>query len=103
FAHVIRYINPGTFGIRKLAEVLAMVYLGGLNSVAGSVVGAVGFNLLSEALRPLEIYKWIIIPIMLILLMIYRPTGLIAFTELDPVSLIKPKSMTEEEADYAAS
>jgi branched-chain amino acid transport system permease protein len=103
FAHVIRYINPGTFGIRKLAEVLAMVYLGGLNSVAGSVVGAVGFNLLSEALRPLEIYKWIIIPIMLILLMIYRPTGLIAFTELDPISLIKPKSMTEGEADNATS
>ena len=103
FAHVIRYINPGTFGIRKLAEVLAMVYLGGLNSVAGSVVGAVGFNLLGEALRPLEIWKWIIIPIMLILLMIYRPTGLIAFTELDPISLIKPKSMTEEEADYATS
>jgi branched-chain amino acid transport system permease protein len=103
FAHVIRYINPGTFGIRKLAEVLAMVYLGGLNSVAGSVVGAVGFNLLGEALRPLEIYKWIIIPIMLILLMIYRPTGLIAFTELDPISLIKPKSMIEGEVDNAAS
>jgi len=103
FAHVIRYINPGTFGIRKLAEVLAMVYLGGLNSVAGSVVGAVGFNLLSEALRPLEILKWIIIPIMLILLMIYRPTGLIAFTELDPIALVKPKSMTEGEADNAAS
>jgi branched-chain amino acid transport system permease protein len=103
FAHVIRYINPGTFGIRKLAEVLAMVYLGGLNSVAGSVVGAVGFNLLSEMLRPLEILKWIIIPIMLILLMIYRPTGLIAFTELDPISLIKPKALAEGEADHAAS
>ncbi len=103
FAHVIRYINPGTFGIRKLAEVLAMVYLGGLNSVAGSVVGAIGFNLLSEALRPLEILKWIIIPIMLILLMIYRPTGLIAFTELDPIALIKPKSMKEGEVDNAAS
>ena len=103
FAHVIRYINPGTFGIRKLAEVLAMVYLGGLNSVAGSVVGAVGFNLLSEALRPLEILKWIIIPVMLILVMIYRPTGLIAFTELDPIALIKPKSMTEGAADNATS
>jgi branched-chain amino acid transport system permease protein len=103
FAHVIRYINPGTFGIRKLAEVLAMVYLGGLNSVAGSVVGAVGFNMLSEALRPLEILKWIVIPVMLILLMIYRPTGLISFTELDPIALVKPKSMTEEEADNATS
>ncbi len=80
-----------------------MVYLGGLNSVAGSVVGAVGFNMLSEALRPLEILKWIVIPVMLILLMIYRPTGLISFTELDPIALVKPKSMTEEEADNATS
>jgi branched-chain amino acid transport system permease protein len=92
FAHVIRFINPDTFGIRKLAEVLAMVYLGGLNSVAGSVVGAVGFNLMSEALRPLEILKWIIIPILLILLMIFRPTGLIAFREFEPADLFKPKS-----------
>jgi len=96
FAHVIRYINPGTFGIRKLAEVLAMVYFGGLNSVVGSVVGAVGLNLLSEALRPLEIWKWIIIPVLLILVMIFRPSGLISFTELDLASLLKPKSLSEE-------
>ena len=91
FAHVLRYINPGTFGIQRLAEVLAMVYLGGLNSVVGSIAGAVGFNLLSEALRPLELYKWIIIPLLLILVMIYRPTGLIAFREFDVKKLLKPK------------
>jgi len=96
FAHVIRYINPGTFGIRKLAEVLAMVYFGGLNSVVGSVVGAVGLNLLSEALRPLEIWKWIIIPVLLILVMLFRPSGLISFTELDLSSLLKPKSLSED-------
>lgn len=90
-AHVIRYINPGTFSIRKLAEVLAMVYFGGLNSVTGSVVGAVGFSLISESLRPLDIYKWIFIPIMLILIMIYRPTGLIAFREFNVEELFQPK------------
>jgi branched-chain amino acid transport system permease protein len=94
-AHVIRYINPDTFGIRKLAEVLAMVYLGGLNAVAGSVVGAVGFvvmsEALSEALRPLEILKWIMIPVLLILLMIFRPTGLIAFREFEPEKFLRPK------------
>ncbi len=90
-AHVIRYINPGTFGIRKLAEVLAMVYFGGLNSVTGSVVGAVGLSLISESLRPLDIFKWIIIPIMLILIMIYRPTGLIAFREFNVEELFQPK------------
>jgi len=91
FAHVLRYVNPATFGIQKLAEVLAMVYFGGLNSVYGSIVGDVSLNLLSEALRPLEIFKWIIIPLLLILVMIFRPTGLIAFKEFNVINLIKPK------------
>ncbi|MDX2502812.1 MAG: branched-chain amino acid ABC transporter permease [Deltaproteobacteria bacterium] len=91
FAHVLRYVNPGTFGLQKLAEVLAMVYFGGLNSVYGSIVGACGISLLGEALRPLELYKWIIIPLLLILVMIFRPTGLIAFKEFDVKKLIQPK------------
>jgi len=91
FAHVVRYVNPGMFGIQKLAEVLAMVYFGGLNSVYGSIVGAVGIQLLGEALRPLEIFKWIVIPLLLILVMIFRPTGLIAFREFVVEDLVKPK------------
>ncbi len=91
YAHVVRYVNPSTFGIQQLAEVLAMVYFGGLNSVYGSIVGAVSINLLSEALRPLELFKWIIIPLLLILVMIFRPTGLVAFKEFDIRKLIQPK------------
>ena len=93
FAHVLRYVNPGTFGIQKLAEVLAMVYFGGLNSVYGSIVGAVSISLLGEALRPLEIYKWIIIPLLLILVMIFRPTGLIAFKEFNVRNILQPKKI----------
>lgn len=95
FAHVLRFINPGTFGIQRLAEVLAMVYFGGLNSVYGSILGAVSLSLLSEALRPLEILKWIIIPLLLILVMIFRPTGLLAFREFNVGNLIKPKKMSK--------
>jgi len=94
FAHVLRYVNPSTFGIQKLAEVLAMVYFGGLNSVYGAIVGATSISLLGEALRPLEIFKWIIIPLLLILVMIFRPTGLIAFKEFDARKLIQPKDRT---------
>jgi branched-chain amino acid transport system permease protein len=91
FAHTVRFINPNTFGVQRLAEVLAMVYFGGLNSVYGSIVGAVSLNLLSEMLRPLALFKWIIIPLLLILIMIYRPTGLVAFKEFDVRKLIQPK------------
>ncbi len=91
YAHALRYVNPGTFGIQKLAEVLAMVYFGGLNSVYGSIVGACSISLLGEMLRPLELFKWIIIPLLLILVMIFRPTGLIAFKEFDVRKLVKPK------------
>ncbi|MFP4070487.1 MAG: branched-chain amino acid ABC transporter permease [Desulfovibrionales bacterium] len=93
FAHVLRYVNPATFGLQKLAEILAMMYFGGLNSVYGSIVGAVSISLLGEALRPLEIYKWIFIPLLLILVMIFRPRGMISFTELRPRRLFGP---TEE-------
>jgi branched-chain amino acid transport system permease protein len=92
FAHVLGYVNPGTFDLKKLAEVLAMVYLGGLNSVVGSIVGAVSYTVLGEALRPLELWKWIIIPVLLILVMIFRPTGLIAFREFDVKKLVQPKT-----------
>lgn len=92
-AHVLRYVNPAMFSVQKLAEVLAMVYFGGLNSVYGSIVGAVSISLLGEVLRPLEILKWIVIPLMLILVMIYRPTGLIAFKEFDARQVFGPKEV----------
>ncbi len=91
YAHTLRYVNPATFSIQKLAEVLAMVYFGGLNSVYGSIVGACSISLLGEILRPLELFKWIIIPLLLILVMIFRPTGLIAFKEFDIKKLVQPK------------
>ena len=96
FAHVIRYVNPSTFGLTMLAENLAMVYFGGLNSVQGSIVGAVSINLLGEALRPLEIYKWLVIPLLLIIVMITRPTGLISFTTFDFTQAIKPQENPAE-------
>jgi len=54
-------------------------------------VGALSLSLLGEILRPLELFKWIIIPLMLILVMIYRPKGLVAFKEFSVENLVKPK------------
>lgn len=96
FAHVLAYINPGMFSINRLAEILAMVYFGGLNSIIGSIVGAVSINVLSEALRPLELWKWIIIPLILIFVMIFRPYGLISFKEINAKKLLRAKNKEEQ-------
>jgi len=98
FAHVLAYINPGMFSINRLAEILAMVYFGGLNSIVGSIVGAVSINVLGEALRPLELFKWIIIPLILIFVMIFRPYGLISFKEINAKKLLRSKHKREQGA-----
>jgi len=85
FAHILGYINPGSFTIMKSTECLVMVYLGGMGSLSGSVLSAVGFTLLLELLRPLEVIKWVVIPFMLILLMLFRPEGIMGSRELSDI------------------
>ncbi|MBZ0292426.1 MAG: branched-chain amino acid ABC transporter permease [Anaerolineae bacterium] len=96
FAHVLAYINPGNFGILKSTEVLVMVYLGGMGSISGSILAAVIFTLLLEALRPLAILKWVVIPLILIILMIFRPQGLFGFREIE-LNWGWPKAKTDPE------
>ncbi len=81
FAHVLAYVNPGVFGILKSTEALVMVYLGGMGSISGSVIAAVLFTILIEAFRPLAVLKWVVVPLILILLMLFRPQGLFGFRE----------------------
>ncbi len=85
FAHILGYINPGSFGIMKSTEALVMVYLGGMGSLSGSVLSAVLFTLLLEILRPLQLYKWVVVPLILILLMLFRTEGLLGHRELTDV------------------
>ncbi len=85
FAHVLGYINPGTFTIMKSTEVLVMVYLGGMGSLSGSVLSAIIFTLALEFFRPLQVFKWVVIPLLLILLMLFRPEGLFGHRELSDV------------------
>jgi len=82
YAHVIGYVNPKSFDILKSTEALVMVYLGGMGSITGSILSAVLFTLLLELLRPLQIIKWVAIPLLLIILMQFRPEGIMGNREL---------------------
>jgi branched-chain amino acid transport system permease protein len=85
FAYIIGYVNPGSFNILKSTEVLVMVYLGGMASLSGAVISAIFFTILLEILRPLQIFKWVIIPLILIIVMQFRPEGIMGNRELSDV------------------
>lgn len=81
FAHLLQFINPRMFDIIKSTDVLIMVYLGGIGSIAGSILGATLYTVLLEALRPLEVWRMVLMPLVLVLLMIFRPRGIMGLRE----------------------
>jgi branched-chain amino acid transport system permease protein len=82
FAHYLSYLNPNSFTFLKSIEVIAMVVLGGLGSITGSVLAAILLTLLPEVLRPVKDYRMVLYSLMLIVLMITRPGGLLGNREL---------------------
>jgi len=90
FAHYTpAYLNPTMFTFIKSFEVVAMVVLGGLGSISGSIVAAIILTFLPEGLRPIKDYmpggrdpRMVIYSIMLIVLMLTRPQGLFGRKEL---------------------
>ncbi len=97
------YINPGTFTILKSTEVMVMVYLGGMGSISGSIISAIGFTLLLEMLRPLGLYKWVVIPLLLVVMMLRRPTGILGNKELSDVFPRLRAIFGSEEESYASA
>jgi branched-chain amino acid transport system permease protein len=95
------YVNPGTFTILKSTEVMVMVYLGGMGSISGSIISAIGFTLLLEVLRPLGTYKWVVIPLLLVVMMLFRPTGILGNKELTDVFPRLRRIFGSEEESYA--
>lgn len=81
FAHIIQFIDPRTFSIIKSTDILVMVYLGGIGSLGGSILGATIYTVLMELLRILGIWRWVIGPLLLVLLMIFRPRGIMGLQE----------------------
>nr|MBO2478055.1 branched-chain amino acid ABC transporter permease [Bacillota bacterium] len=81
YAHLLQFIHPRNFDILKSTEILIMVYLGGIGSMMGSILGASIFTVLLEALRFMGVWRMALAPLLLVLLMILRPTGIMGLKE----------------------
>jgi branched-chain amino acid transport system permease protein len=93
FAHLIQFINPRTFSIVKSTDILLMLYLGGSGTIAGSIAGATIWTVLLELLRGFGVWRFVVAPVLLIVLMIYRPLGIMGGKEL---KWFRPKENANE-------
>lgn len=76
YAHYLGLLDANNFGFMKSVEILVMVVLGGMGSLLGSVVAATGLTLLPEMLRVFSEYRLIIYSLLLVIVMIFKPSGL---------------------------
>jgi branched-chain amino acid transport system permease protein len=106
FAHLLQFISPRVFDIIKTTDILIMVYLGGIASIGGSILGATLYTVLLEILRPstvaallswlpavvfeplnehvirhLGVWRMVIMPLLLVLVMLYWPRGIMGLRE----------------------
>ena len=81
FAHQTSIIEAKMFDFNKSIEYLVMVVLGGMGSITGSVISSVVLVSLPELLRGMDKYRLIIYSLLLILMMLFRPSGLLGTRE----------------------
>ncbi len=81
-AHMLFVIDANKFGFNYSVDIMVMVVLGGMGSLTGSIAAAAILTILPEVLRGLAQYRMLIYAIMLIVLMLYRPSGLFGRREL---------------------
>lgn len=72
------FINPTSFNFFESALILAIVVLGGLGSISGVVTAAVILSVLPEILRQFAEYRVLILGIIMVVTMIWKPKGLIS-------------------------
>jgi branched-chain amino acid transport system permease protein len=97
WAHFIQSFSPKAFLFVETFNIIIMLIVGGMGSISGSVIGAVGITIFSEVLRNAErginlgivqippVYgaSQILMAVIFILLIIFRPEGIMGKRELD--------------------
>ena len=78
FAAKTTFINPASFTFMESAMVLSMVVLGGMGSVLGVTIAAAILVLAPEYLRAFSEYRMLLFGAVMVIMMIYRPQGLIS-------------------------
>lgn len=78
FAAKTTFINPSSFTFMDSCMILSMVVLGGMGSISGVAIAAMILILAPEYLRAFSEYRMLIFGLIMVLMMIFRPQGLVS-------------------------
>jgi branched-chain amino acid transport system permease protein len=83
YAHLYTFLHPSNFDMLKSIDFLIIVIIGGMGSIRGTIYASIIWVGFIEGLRivlPAEMLdlRWVVIPILLIALMMWKPYGLMA-------------------------
>ncbi len=79
FAAKTTFVNPASFTFFESVIILAIVVLGGMGSIVGVIIAALMMILLPEYLRAFSDYRMLIFGLAMVLVMVFKPEGLIPF------------------------
>lgn len=102
YAHLMQAISPRDFSFLVSIDILLMVVLGGLGSTSGSIVAAIFLTFATESLRRFQALRVILYSLMLIIIMLFRPQGLMGDKELSWDS-IQALFKRKKKQDYAST
>ncbi len=77
FAARMKFVSPESFTFLESAMVLCMVVLGGMGSIPGIILGVIALIALPEIFREFQSYRMLIFGATMIIMMLFRPAGLI--------------------------
>ena len=77
FCARMRFVSPESFTFLESAMVLSMVVLGGMGSIPGIILGAAALIVLPEVFREFETYRMLVFGMSMVVMMLFRPSGLI--------------------------
>lgn len=75
------YIVPSSFNLAKSCELITTTVIGGLGSLTGSLLGAVIVTVLPEVFRSLANYRMLLYGIAVVLIILFKPSGLYGYKE----------------------
>ncbi|GHS85846.1 branched-chain amino acid ABC transporter [Synergistales bacterium] len=79
YAHFMRYIDPNSFTFDTSILILSIVILGGMGTLRGMYVGAILLVSFPEVLRFLDRYRFVFYGLVLVLMMRFRPQGILGW------------------------